>query len=74
MKLENIAGAYVAAVELEEKARVKAPELLEDVGALRADLHALLMDALRERGIPFADRADAARLACEIVRSSAVPI
>jgi hypothetical protein len=74
MKLEDIAGAYVAAVELEEKARLRTPELLEDITDLRADLHALLMDALRERGIPFADRADAARLAWEIVRSPAVPI
>jgi hypothetical protein len=73
MKLENIAAAYVAIVELEEKVRSQAPDLADDAGSLRTDLHALLMEALKERGIPFADRAEAARLAFQITRHSAVP-
>jgi len=68
MNLQAIARAYVSCVELEEKAGAEAPELSENLGLLRADLHAVLMDALRQSNIPFADRQDAARIAFEIVR------
>src|SRR4029077_9801784 len=59
MNLQAIARAYVSCVELEEKAGGAAPELLEDLAPLRAYLHAVLMDALRQSKIFFADRQDA---------------
>jgi len=71
MNLEAIARAYVKSVELEEQAGADAPSLAEDLASLRADLHALLMDALRQSKIPFADRQDAARIAFEIARQPA---
>lgn len=70
MNLQAIARAYVSCVELEEKARSEAPELSEDLALLRADLHAILMDALRQSNIPFADRQHAARIAFEITRQT----
>ena len=63
MSLETVARAYTACVELEERLQRESPELADDAAVLRADLHALLMDALRQTGIPFADRSDAARIA-----------
>jgi len=72
MNLEAVARAYVSCVELEEKAGSEAPELSEDLALLRADLHAVLMDTLRQSNISFADRQDAARIAFEIARQSPV--
>jgi hypothetical protein len=66
---ETIAQAYVNCVELDDRARTQYPELAEDLSNLRADLHALLMDALRKAGIPFFDRTDAARIAFEIAQA-----
>ncbi len=67
MTLESIARAYTTCVELEEKASTESGQLADDLSVLRADLHALLMEALRENKIPFTDRSDAARLAFQIV-------
>ena len=53
MSLEAIAKAYTTCVDLEERARNEALSLAEDLAVQRADLHALLMDALRHAGIPF---------------------
>jgi hypothetical protein len=66
MNLEAIAKAYTRCVELEEHTQQEAPALADEASILRADLHALLMDALRQAGIPFADRSDAARIAFDI--------
>jgi len=66
MNLEAIARAYVDCVDLEERARQESSSLSEDLENLRADLHALLMSALRQAGISFLDRTDAARIAYEI--------
>jgi len=66
MNLEAIAKAYTRSIELEEHAELEAPALAEEASALRADLHALLMEALRQAGISFADRADAAHIAFDI--------
>ena len=68
MNLEAIAKAYVSCVELEEQARGESPDLAEDLAILRADLHALLMDSLRQANIPFSDRSTAAQLAYDIAR------
>ncbi len=70
MKLNDVARAYVSAVELEERLTKEAPDLAEDMSLLRADLHALLMEALRENDIPFVDRAAAARIAFELVHQA----
>jgi hypothetical protein len=69
MRLENIASIYVAIVELEENIRSQAPDLADETGSLRADIHALFMEALRDRGIPFRDRSEAADLAYQLARS-----
>lgn len=66
MNLEAIAKAYTHSIELEEHAGQEAPVLTDEASVLRADLHALLMEALRQAGIPFADRSDAARIAFDI--------
>jgi hypothetical protein len=71
MKPEAIARAYLACIELEERIRNESPELAEEVGPLRAELHALLMQALREANIPFVDRADAAHIAVDLVNGIA---
>jgi hypothetical protein len=68
MKLKPIAKAYVDCVQLEERSQREASLLAEDLSLLRADLHALLMLALRDAKIPFTDRAHAAHLAYEIVQ------
>jgi hypothetical protein len=68
MKLEDIARAYVAAADLDDRARSEAPHLAEEAGVLRAELHALLMQALHANNVPFTDRADAARLAYQLTR------
>lgn len=74
MKLEDLARVYVSSVELEDRIQAEAPTLADEIGTLRADLHALWMEALRDQGIPFADRADAARLAFDIARNTALPL
>jgi hypothetical protein len=66
MNLEAIAKAYTRSIELEEHAEQDAPSLAEEASVLRADLHALWMEALRQAGIPFTDRSDAARIAFDI--------
>ena len=66
MNLEAIAKAYTRSIELEEHAEQEAPALSDEAALLRADLHALLMEALRQAGIPFADRSDAAHIAFDI--------
>jgi hypothetical protein len=69
LNLGAIAKAYSDCVELEERARTESPSLTEDLSLLRADLHAMLMDALRQANIPFTDRSDAARLAFHLART-----
>ena len=66
MNLEAIARAYTRSIELEEHAGQEAPALADEASVLRADLHALLMEALRQANIPFVDRSEAARIAFEI--------
>jgi hypothetical protein len=73
MKLEDIARAYVACVELGERIQAEAPALTDEINELRADLHALLMSSLRENKISFADRAQAAAFAFQIAKAPAVP-
>ena len=68
MNLETIARAYTACVELEERARQESPSLAEDLSVLRSDLHSLLMVALRDSGVSFADRSEAARIAFDITQ------
>ncbi len=67
MTLEKIARAYTQCVELEERARSENAALADDLAVLRADLHALLMETLTAARIPFSDRADAARIAFELI-------
>jgi len=64
--LESVARAYTQCVDLEERARSSGSLLAEDLAILRADLHALLMESLRQAHIPFADRSHAARIAFEL--------
>ena len=71
MELNDIARAYVASVELEERMRAESSSLLDEMSELRSDLHALLMDSLRENNIPFADRSRAAEIAFRLTKKSA---
>jgi hypothetical protein len=68
MNLEAIARAYVRAVELDDRAQSSGSELGEELSILRADLHALLLQALRDAHVPFTDRAEAAGIAFEIAQ------
>lgn len=74
MKPEAIARVYLACIDVEERIRSESPELADEVGPLRAELHALLMQVLREAGIRFADRADAARIAFDLLRNKPSPV
>jgi hypothetical protein len=68
MNLENIARAYVEAIELEDQMRAQSSDLLDTISELRSDLHAMLMDCLRENQISFADRAEAAEIAYRLIK------
>jgi hypothetical protein len=68
MNLQTIAKAYTGCIELEDRIQRETPALAEEVAILRSDLHALLMDALRQAHISFTDRAHAARIAYEIAQ------
>ena len=68
MNLATIAKVYTTCIEMEERARRESPALADDLSILRSDLHAVMMDALRQARIPYTDRADAARIAFEIVQ------
>jgi hypothetical protein len=72
MNLEVIAKAYMQSIELQERLQRESPALADDAAILRSDLHALWMDALRQAGIPFADRTDAARIAHEIANGAQI--
>ncbi len=69
--LLNIARAYVASIELEDQMRARGSDLLENISELRSDLHAMLMDCLRENNISFADRAEAAEIAFRLTKKTA---
>lgn len=71
MNLESIAKAYVSCVELEDQMRAESSDQLEKVSELRSDLHAMLMDCLRENKIPFTDRAEAADIAFRLINNAA---
>jgi len=71
MKPDAIARAYVTCVEMEDRLRDESPHLADELGELRGDLHALLLEVFKEAGIPFTDRADAAQKAFTLVRSRA---
>jgi len=71
MKPEMMARVYLMSIELEECIRSQSPEMAEEVGPLRAELHALFMQSLRDAHIPFTDRADAARIAFELINMQA---
>jgi hypothetical protein len=68
MTLPSIARAYLQSVELEERARMFDSPLCEATAELRGELHALLMEALRQANIPFTDRAQAAQIAHDLIR------
>lgn len=73
MKLETIARAYTDCIELESRIQRESPGLADDISILRADLHGMLMEALRESKIPFSDRAQAAQIAYDIVQGKLIP-
>ena len=70
MTPQEMARVYVQSIELEELTGATAPELTDKVGELRSNLHALLMEVLREHHVPFVDRFDASRLAYQLVRET----
>jgi hypothetical protein len=72
VNLRHLAAAYIAAIDLEERLRVDSPDLADEAGSLRGELHALFMDALRESGTAVPDRAEATRIAYQITSCSSV--
>ena len=72
MSLVAIAKAYTDCIELEQRIQQESPSLLGDISVLRADLHALLMEALHQANISFIDRSHATRLAYDIIQGKQI--
>jgi hypothetical protein len=72
MTPSEIARLYVMAVELDERAQRADDGIQEQAGLLRSEIHALLMQVLREHHIPFSDRTDAAAWAYQTVRQQTI--
>ncbi len=68
MTLLEIATIYTDLVKAEREIPDTEAQAKDQVNALRAKYHEQLMNKMREEGIDFADRFDAANKAFEIIR------
>ncbi len=69
MTVYETALIYFDLVAAEEKIPDEEHQAKEHINALRTKYHELLMVKMREEGIDFSDRFDAAQKAFEVVRS-----
>ena len=68
MSLVEIAQIYTDLVSAENEIPEEEFRAKEQINILRTKYHDLLMDRMREEGIDFADRFDAARKAYELIK------
>lgn len=71
MTLKEAAQIYIDLVRLEESLGPDQHQALEEVNLLRSKYHDLFAQALREAGIPCADRFEAASRVFELVTENA---
>jgi hypothetical protein len=69
MTLLEIAQVYTDLVSLDNQIPEDEHVSKDEVSALRSKYHQLLMDKLRQDGIPFYDRFDAMNIAFELIKS-----
>jgi hypothetical protein len=69
MTLLEIARIYADLVTTDGQIPDSEPIAKEEVGALRAKYHQMLMDKLTEEGIEFSDRFDAMHKAFELIKA-----
>ncbi len=75
MTVVEIARIYTDLVNLDRKIPDNEYIAKDEVGALRATYHQMLMDVLRKEGIEFSDRFDAMRIAFELVaKGTSTPV
>lgn len=67
MNLIEIAQIYTALVKAEKEIPGNKTHAKDQANALRTKYHELLMAKMREEGIPFSDRFDAAHKAFELI-------
>ena len=70
MTLIEIAEIYTGLVNLEKQIPEEAFQAKDQANVLRTKCHELLMAKMREEGISFADRFDAAHIAFQLVKQS----
>jgi hypothetical protein len=68
MTLIEIAKIYTDLVKAENKIPEEEYHAKDPINALRTKYHQLLMEKMREEGIPFSDRFDAMNKAFELVQ------
>ena len=68
MTLIEIAKIYTDLVQAENKIPEGEYRAKDEINALRTKYHQILMEKMREEGIPFSDRFDAMNKAFEIVQ------
>lgn len=72
MTLLEIAKIYTDLVKADGEIPEDEPRGKDQVGALRTKYHEVLMLKMREEGISFSDRYDAARQAFDLVKKESV--
>ncbi len=68
MTLIEIAQIYTDLVKLEKEIPEREYRAKDQANALRTKYHELLMEKMRQEGVPFSDRFDAMSKAFEIVQ------
>ena len=70
MTLIEVAEIYTSLVNLEKQIPEEAFQAKDQANALRTHYHELLMAKMREEGISFSDRFDAAHTAFQLVKQN----
>ena len=70
LSLREIAEFYVELIMLATKVPKDDLVAKEEITALRSKYHELLMEKMREEGVEFADRLDAAYKAVDLVKEA----
>ncbi len=70
MNLIEIAQIYTDLVKAEREIPEQEYRAKDQINALRTKYHQLLMEKMRQEGIPFSDRFDAANKAFELINQA----
>ena len=68
MTLVEIAQIYTDLVKLDRETSEQECNAKDQINALRTKCHQLLMEKMKEEGIPFSDRFDAMNKAFELIQ------